>query len=144
MSRVLASMAAALKGLVGSAELLSLADAARELKALYWSLRDATDFLHDTEMTARAHLLSKSLAAAADELNFPAATADELRACSKALSTWPELQEPFDGQVFEGPLTRETASVIALTSMRRAEEAMRAERPTPRPHPSGPVRLRPT
>ena len=143
MPRVLAQMAAALKGLVGAADLLSLAEVAKELKALYWGLRDATDFLHDAEMTARAHLLSRSLAAAAEQPGVPETTADELRACAVALSSWPELSEPFDGQVFEGPLTRETASVIALTSMRRAEEALRVVRTMPRPHPSAPIRLRP-
>jgi hypothetical protein len=145
MPRVLAHMAASLKRLVGTAAgLLSLEAAAKELKALYWALHDAPDFVNDAQLTARAHLLARSLAAAAEAGNLGREHTEELRACATALASWPVIEEPFDGQVYEGPLTRETAAVVALTSMRRAEAAARTARPLPRPRPSGPVRLRPT
>jgi hypothetical protein len=89
-------------------------------------------------------LLSRSLAAAAASDTLPRESKEELAACATALGTWPVIEEPFDGQVFEGPLTRETAAVVALTSMRRAEAALGAARPAPRPRPSAPPRLRPT
>lgn len=145
MPRVLAQMAAGWKRLVGSAAgALSLEAAAKELKALYWSLRDAPDFVNDPALTAQAHLLARSLDAAAASGELPRECAAELKACAVALASWPLINEPFDGQVFEGPLTRETAAVVALTSMRRAEAAASAARPAPVPRPSGPIRLRPT
>jgi hypothetical protein len=145
MPRVLAHMAAGWKRLVGGAAgALSLDAAAKELKSLYWSLRDAPDFVNDPQLTARAHLLSRSLAAAAESGSVPREAAADLEACAVALASWPVIEEPFDGQVFEGPLTRETAAVVALTSMRRAEAALGAARPAPRPRPSAPPRLRPT
>lgn len=151
MPRVLAHLAAPLRRLLAAAaELMSLEAAARELKSLYWSLRDAPDFARDEALTARVHLLARSLEAAADELargcDASAATVADLRACATALGTWPELKEPFDGQVFEGPLTRETASVVALASMRCAEACLAATRRAAArpPRPSAPIRLRPT
>lgn len=145
MPRVLAHMAAGWKRLVGAAAgALSLAAAAEELKALYWSVREAHDFVNDPQLTARAHLLGRSLAAAAESDELPREAREELRACATALLSWPVIDEPFDGQVFEGPLTRETAAVVSLTSMRRAEAAAGAERRVPPPRPSAPPRLRTT
>ena len=149
MPRVLSQLAGPIRRLLAAAaELLSLEGAARELRTLYWQLRDAPDFVRDDAMTARAHLLSRSLAAAADGLARGASVSEQnladLRACATALATWPELKEPFDGLVFEGPLTRETAAVVALTSMRCAETCLAAKSPAPRPRPSAPIRLRPT
>lgn len=145
MPRVLAHMAAGWKRLVGAAAgALSLSAAADELKALYWSVRDAHDFVNDPQLTARAHLLGRSLAAAAEADGLPREAREELAACAVALASWPVMEEPFDGQVFEGPLTRETAAVVALTSMRRAEAALSAARPVPVPRPSAPPRLRTT
>lgn len=147
MARSLQTLLEPLRRLLAPEEApLPVQAAAEELKQLYWDLRDAADVGRDARLTARARTLGRSLEHAARALEARAhvdpALVDGTFAAAQALAAWPILEVPFDGVVIEGPLTRETASVVALTAMRRAEDCARALAP-PRPRRSAPPRLRP-